>query len=421
MNTAPPAYTVKISPSSWEEINQKLEDLIGNNRTLDAVINAAEQLSATEIEILVDGAEDHWPLETEEQIKEYSIGTGKTLSSEEGKARLAEEGNQATQVAREIERAFITLHLRVAEIDNIHRTRFTPDLLRLQQQYHENLRESRNLAVDISILARSKLNNLNLKRFIVSLIVCVDFDDMTIKMCGDDTISINTRKTTIGLFISNVSRFEESAHGIRNRYKNLSHDFSSLVTSFSDWAKDKEGRLTEQIEILQQELEALEKQLAMIQEKLEMYWSRLSDGIQMAANIAMSAPKGALFALIGGLIFATATLSSIAALYVLEMRVELQIHQKTRQKNDLKFQLETIRRARSELKDVSLVRFGTVIQGLSSSWDDLMKDAKIIQEWLEKGADASKRPEYMQMNLNQRVSKFSALAVYLENYARAIV
>ncbi|KAF7869660.1 hypothetical protein EAF04_004444 [Stromatinia cepivora] len=402
MTAALPAYTVQTSPSSWDEIDQKLENLIGNNRTPDAVINAAEQLSDTEIEILVDGAEDHWPLETEEQIKEYSIGTGKTFSSEEGKARLAEEGNQATQVAREIERAFISLHLRVAEIDNNHRTRFTPDLLQLQQQYHENLRESRNLAVNISIHARN-------------------FDDMTIKFCGDDTISIAARKTAIGLFISNVSRFEGSARDIRNRYRNLSHDFNSLITSFSDWAKDKEGRLTEQIEILQQELEALEKQLAMIQEKLEMYWSRLSDGIQMAADIAMSAPKGALFALIGGLIFATATLSSIAALYVLEMRVELQIHQKSRQKNDLKAQLETIRRARSELEDVSLIRFGTVIQGLSSSWDELMKDAKIIQEWLEKGADVSKHPDYMQMNLNQGVSKYSALAVYLENYARVIV
>ncbi|KAI9649562.1 hypothetical protein NHQ30_002142 [Ciborinia camelliae] len=372
MATGPPTYTVGTSPPSWDEVSQKLENLIGNDRTPDAVINAAEQLSDTEIDILVTGAEDHWPLETEKQIKEYSIGTGKTLSSEEGKARLAVEGNQAAQATREIERTFVQLHLRVAEIDNTHRTRFAPELLQLQQQYHENLRESQNLAADISIRARN-------------------FDEMTIRFCGEDSIPIETRKTRIESFISTVSLFEESAHGIQDRYKNLTNDFSHFVASFSIWAKDKEGRLTEQIESLQRDLENLEKQLSMIHTELEIYWSRLSAGIEMAFEIAQTFPKATLFAMIGGLIFATATLSSIAALYVLEMRVELQIHQKTRQKNDLQAQLETIRRARSELEDTSLNKFGTVIQGLSSSWDELIKEGRIIQEWLAKGADVSVR------------------------------
>lgn len=51
----------------------------------------------------------------------------------------------------------------------------------------------------------------------------------------------------------------------------MTEDFAAFVASFSTWAKDKEGEITEQIRLVEQELDALHQKLYRLEGSLRAF------------------------------------------------------------------------------------------------------------------------------------------------------
>ncbi|PYI02847.1 hypothetical protein BO78DRAFT_324209 [Aspergillus sclerotiicarbonarius CBS 121057] len=397
MTEVPPAYTAGASPPSYDDIAKKLEDLIGDNPTPEKVIEASQHLSDEELDVLVDGADDHWPLETEQQKRDFSIGCGQAYCSEGGKIRLQEAGNEATQATKEIEDIFHQLHLKVAQIDQIHHSGFQPEIIRLQQSYLRTLADSRDLAASISSSAQN-------------------FDATIVRFCADNSIPVDIRRSFIESFIARVAGFEESATGIKNRFFTLKDEFAAFVATFSTWAKDREGEITGQIQALQQELDSLHKRLNSLTISLQAFEILYEVG-DLIQDVGKFFPK------IGGIILAGVSFLAIVGLTGALIATETKIHNRTREKHALEAKLELIRRTRAELEDLgeeSLIRFGDAITILAGTWKHTAEDARIIQQWLADGADATHPPAYVELNRDYGVNRYEATAVYLENYARGV-
>ncbi|OJJ96691.1 hypothetical protein ASPACDRAFT_46866 [Aspergillus aculeatus ATCC 16872] len=379
MDVASPTYTARDPPPSYEEVAAKLEDLVGDDATPDRVIVAMDKLSDAEIEILINGADDHWPLETDQQKTDFAVGCGQCLSSPEGKTRFASAGDEATQATRDIENTFAGLHIRIAQIDRIHHSRFEPEIIKLHHAYRDVLTGTSTL--------RPRLGQ--------------GFDESIIKICANESIAFQKRRTTLKMYI------EKIADGFRS----VTDDFATFVASFSTWAKDKE------------ELDALHKKLYRLESSLRAFEVVFSASIPATGTFVKMFPALAPWIMLGGVITALASFAAIAGLAAGISKTNYRIHLKTQEKGKLQTELENLRRTRAELEDFghdSLTRFETALVILAGAWEKTLADARIVQDWLVRGANVAHRPEYMELNIRHDVNKYSALSEYLESYARGI-
>lgn len=122
-----PAYSADSSPPSYDEVSGKLEKLIGSNPTVEQALEAANSLSDDEINVLANGYEDHYPLQTNQQKTDFTVGAGQHLSSEAGQERLVQAGAAASQAAVDI---------------NDHLTDIQQKLAIIDQSYHEGFADT---------------------------------------------------------------------------------------------------------------------------------------------------------------------------------------------------------------------------------------------------------------------------------------
>ncbi|KAE8353396.1 hypothetical protein BDV28DRAFT_133255 [Aspergillus coremiiformis] len=401
-----PAYTADASPPSYDEVAQKLQDLIGGNTDPAKVLDIANTLSTEEINTLADGLDTHYPLQDDKQKADFTVGVGQTLSSEEGQARLKLAGNAASEAVKKIDNIFIQLQLKLAQIDQIYESGFQKTLIGIQDTFKAILRDSRYLAVDIGQHGEQ-------------------FDKIIIKFCANTDYTVDERRTRIAKFISDAREFENSAKDIQQRYSDLTASFQAFISSFSGWAKDKEGELTTQIKDLEKELEDLNKTLNDIKAAQTALGSVAGVVIPISSILIASQVFPGLNALIlvGGLIAAGLALSAVIGLAIAASRLQNEIDEKTAEKRKLEEQLEQIRNAREELQYLgltSLPEFKSCVQVLSEYWQTTSRDAQLIQTWLEKGADYADQPEYMKMNLEKAVNTYASMSVYLYEYAAGV-
>ncbi|PYH92382.1 hypothetical protein BO71DRAFT_442457 [Aspergillus ellipticus CBS 707.79] len=402
--TVPPSYSADVAPPSYDEVAQKLDDMVGSDPTPDKVFEAAGQLSEEEINVLVDGVDSHWPLETEAQKEEFTIGAGQTLSSDEGKVRLQSTAMTVTQATKEIDDVFFNLETKLAQIDAIHKSNFQPEISNLKETYQKILADSRDLAARMSVQVET-------------------FDDMIVPLCAESSISVDVRTQQLNIFLQNSASSGENATAIQGRFTDLSTSFERFVGTFSDWAKDKEGEITEQIKVVSQELDDLNKTLSALNASLAVFENIAEYSLPVTGGLSVLMPQFAPFFLIGGLISVGLSVATIAGLSIAKSITEGKIITKTREKENLEAQLEQIRQTRAELEDLgnaSLVRFADAIAILTGSWGSTAEDAQRIRVWLGEGAVEAKQPEYMRLNLRYNVKKYDAISEYLEYYARGI-
>ncbi|KAF5863375.1 hypothetical protein ETB97_010256 [Aspergillus alliaceus] len=402
-----PAYTTDSSPPSYDEVAKKLQDLIGDNQSPEKVLDIANTLSDDEINTLANGLDTHYPLQNDQQKANFTVGVGQTLSSEEGLARLKIAGNAASQAVKEIDEIFTKLQLKLAHIDQIYESGFQKTLIGLRDTFQGILRDSRYLATNIGQHGE------------------LEFDKIIIKFCADTNYTVEERKTRIAKFIADAQEFETSAKAVQERYSELSSSFQAFISSFSGWAKDKEGELTNQIKALVEELEKLNQTLNDIKTAQTAITSIAGVAIPIASLLIASKvfPGLESIILIGGLIAAGVAISAVIGLAIAANRVQNDIDEKTREKKNLEEELEQIRKAREELQYLgltSLSEFKSCVLVLSNYWQSTSRDAQLIQAWLEKGADYADQPEYMKMNLEKAVDTYASMAVYLYEYAAGV-
>ncbi|GLA21004.1 hypothetical protein AnigIFM62618_009978 [Aspergillus niger] len=399
-----PAYTADSSPPSYDEVAGKLDGLLGTNPTVEKALEAARSLSDEEINVLANGYEDHKPLQTDQQKADFAVGAGQHLSSEEGQNGMAQAGTAASQASFDIDKRLIDIQQKLAVIDQRYNEGFADTIAGIRQDYNQVLQNSRNLAADISQNGKS-------------------FDKIIIKYCADSDIAIEDRKAKVKTFISNTNGFEATAKDIKEQYSNVKSKFSSFVETYSTWAEDKEGELTQQIADLEEEIRSLTQELNSIEAAQKVMAALAGAAIPIAGALGTIFEPVKPLILIWGLIFAGVALAASIGLLIAAERVKNKINQKTFEKEDLEQLLENIRSARQDLQGMQqsgLLSFQACLDVLPQYWNSTVQNAQSIHDWLEKGAETTARPMYMNLNVEKGVASYNSTAVYLDNYARGL-
>ena len=127
-----PAYSADSSPPSYDEVAEKLEGLLGGNPTVDSALEAARSLSDDEINVLANGYEEHYPLQTDQQKADFTVGAGQHLSSEAGQAGMAQAGLAASQSAVDINDRLLDIQQKLAVIDQTYHEGFADTLVTIR-------------------------------------------------------------------------------------------------------------------------------------------------------------------------------------------------------------------------------------------------------------------------------------------------
>ncbi|PYI08837.1 hypothetical protein BO78DRAFT_395420 [Aspergillus sclerotiicarbonarius CBS 121057] len=399
-----PSYNADVAPPSYDEVAQKLENLVGSDPTPDKVIEATAQLSEEEINVLVDGADSHFPLQTEKQKEDYVTGAGQNLSSADGKERLREAAIAVTKTTKDIGDTFYSLEYKLAQIDVTHKTSFQPDITLLKKTYLSILADSRDLASSL----RTRLEA---------------FDTVYVPTCSQKSIDVSVRKALINSYLEYAAGVQKEALDVAERTSSLSSSLSTFVETFSAWAKEKEEELTEQIKVIKQEIVDLEIQLNNINTSLAVFEAVAAATVPITGLLVKAMPQFAPIFLIGGAITAGVSVATIAGLYAARGFTQNALVRKKAEQATLEAQLEQIQQTHEELQATgnSLIpSFDNAITILSGSIGKAEEEAQLIRVWLENGAVESNEPAYMRLNVDSNVKKYEALAAYLDYYARGI-
>ncbi|KAF5857400.1 hypothetical protein ETB97_005892 [Aspergillus alliaceus] len=400
-----PSYTAGEAPPSYDSVVHKIEAAVGSPRTPEKYLAAVQKLSSAEISVIAEGAKDHPPpIHTEEDKKTFAIGAAQAASQDSATDLLKQAADKATSAAKNIQDVFQSIQLKITEIDQIHKSNFLPDLSSHQKTFNSILQDSRLLSADISQYGKS-------------------FDEIIVQFCADKTISLQERINKIGEFIKRAEEFENRSADTHSRFEKLMHDFTTFVGHFSSWAKGKEGELTTEIESLNKEIQELQEKLQKLQKSLVILGVAAGVGLPvLAVATALSGPF-APFVAIGGLIALGATAASIAGISIAIVVTSNQIEAKQTEKEKLLNQVEKIQHTRQDLVDLGkekLTVFTDSVKILTGYWTRTTANAREIKDWLEDGANMADQPKFMEMNLKHGVRIYSALAVYLENYASGL-
>lgn len=133
MVTIPPPYEPNSSPPAYDKLVDRVGQMVGSDPTQQKYIDAAASLTDDKINILMDGGDFSDPFKTDEDNKIFSSGAAKGLASPECTKHLRDTASAAVDAASEISRLFVTLYLKIAQIDRIHRSNFKRALIENQR------------------------------------------------------------------------------------------------------------------------------------------------------------------------------------------------------------------------------------------------------------------------------------------------
>ncbi|RAK96625.1 uncharacterized protein BO80DRAFT_449085 [Aspergillus ibericus CBS 121593] len=394
----------KTSPPTYDEVAAKVDRLVGNDPTPRKYLDVVEHLTAEEIDILMTGVEKIEPIANDEEAKAYTTGAVRTLVSDECIDYLRLASNAAVDASNEIERVFVDLQLKIAQIDLIHHSGFQGELIEHQRTYRRILTESRDLATDLAIHGDR-------------------FDLLIIPFCRDETIPTDVRKGIINGFISDMEKAQRDAREVEDRFDELRISFTSFVAKFTTWARDKEQELSEQFKQVLDELEELNEQLQSHINGL-LVTAGVMGGATLVFSLAFAFGPIGFFIAIGGLIATgVAGAAATAALLVKKTRVEREIREKEAERDRLEGELEAIQQARTRLVDLGHHRldvFRDNVNVLKSVWTNVAVDARIIAGWLDGSLVFVEWPPAMESSLVAGNSVYKTMAGYLKDYARGV-
>ncbi|EHA25167.1 hypothetical protein CBS63078_8655 [Aspergillus niger] len=398
----PPTYVAGDSPPSYEEVANKVNQLVGSDATPQKYLDVATSLSEEERKVLSDGAEPNNPIKTEDDKRKLSLGAAKTMSKEDTVAKMQEDASAAGKAVVAIDTSFTALQVKIAEIDQLEQTNFLVLLNDNKTKYNAVLTTSRTLAADISQYGSS-------------------FDKLIIPLCSDESLTVEQRLEQIEKFIARAEGFRAKSEQINKDFDALVNDFIVFKAQFAQWGQDKQGELRQDIADLLADIGVLNDKLAKLRISLLALGVGLGAGLAAAGiGLALSGPV-APFILIGGLIFAGATAAAVAGIAISMGIIQNEIDAKNQQVKDKNAEINAIDQARTGLEtlgDEQFTVFQQNVKVLQSYWTVVQADAEQIKGWLQDGADLANAPSYMQDSLNEAVSIYASLGKYMDAYAK---
>ncbi|TWU75368.1 hypothetical protein ED733_000329 [Metarhizium rileyi] len=387
MASVPPTSAAAEAPPSYEEVVKKFNGLIGSNPNPRGVLDAADGLSQTDLDVLVANHDQNFPIKTEQQKVSFATGVAKTSCSAELQDFVNVSASAAATTAVEITRTFHRVQSQLAKVDQRSGTSFQSQFLPMKAKFQSALDDSREVA----------------SRIAGSITV---FDGTEIAYAHDDRASIEGRVKKIEKYITSAAGLQTESSRVQSEIAQVKTSLSDFIVVFTAWAKDKEGELSEAIRRIKADLLQLENRLADRETKLQAVTHFTQGLAPITSALALAFPPYSSAIAIGGLIFGGMSLATTTALVREIGMLKHAIAQKTKEKEDLGAELEAIRQAREELEETgtaSLSLFGDCIKTMPGVSTAAVGDASKILEWLKAGAPAQSRTLYAQLNRDDEV------------------
>lgn len=125
----PPPYEPHSSPPSYDELVDRVTEMVGPDPTPQKLLDATDKLTAEELNILMNEGDHSDFIENEEDNKIFCTGAAEAITSPEGDKYMNEAADDAVKAVVDIRDMFRGLQLDIANIDRIHNSGFQPQLL----------------------------------------------------------------------------------------------------------------------------------------------------------------------------------------------------------------------------------------------------------------------------------------------------
>ncbi|KAH8112479.1 hypothetical protein DFH11DRAFT_1728648 [Phellopilus nigrolimitatus] len=395
------------APPSYESVVARLEQRLGSKPKPQDVLDTTKQLPQYEIDILISNAGKIVDM-TPDQKTTFTIGVAREMSSKDAALSLRTAAADATAACSEIEVMFTNLMRTLASIDAMSippkEGAFVPRFRTLNQMFRQIVHDSKDLAVKIAVYG-------------------LRFDSVIIPICKDTSLTIEKRKEKIGEFIKDADTFSDKAAAMEKSLNNLKSDFAVFIGSFSGWASDKEGADTKELEQARKDLDELRNELSKLRVALFAVGGVAAASLPVTGILALLSGPFAPIVIIGGLIFAGVSTSSVVGLAIAIDSKKKQVEAKQARIDALVQSINDIKATREKLELLgteNLKLFNQNVSVMTLLWTSAHNDALEIKTWLEGGAKDADMPEYMLISVNEAVSIYKTMADYLRQYADGI-
>ncbi|KHN96030.1 uncharacterized protein MAM_06135 [Metarhizium album ARSEF 1941] len=116
--------TTTEAPPSYEEVVGKFNGLIGGNPNATRVLEAADGLSRTDLDVLIANHDQHFPIKTDEDKVKFATGAAEGSCSVELQSAIGLSATAAATTAVQISRTFNRVQTHLATVDRMARTSF---------------------------------------------------------------------------------------------------------------------------------------------------------------------------------------------------------------------------------------------------------------------------------------------------------
>ncbi|KAH8112506.1 hypothetical protein DFH11DRAFT_1608113, partial [Phellopilus nigrolimitatus] len=396
-------------PPSYESVVARFEKHLGSNPKPQEVLNAIEQLPQYEIDIIVSNAHEI-PAVTAEQKAAFTLGVAKTMTSPEAAEHLKNTATKESAACKAIETMFTKLTVELAKIDAKNMPSkegaFVPRFELLNQDYHQIVHRSRDLAVEISVYGQQ-------------------FDMIIVPICNDKSLTTKLRVAKVTKFIKDADTFSKASDVIKDRLDKLKVDFIKFTSSFGSWASGKEGADTKELDQARKDLEKLKNNISVIGGVINVAGWLTGGSLLVTGIFSLMTGPIVPFLIIGGMTVAAIGDVTCLGLLIADKFKKEQVSTKQAKIDALVQSINNIKATREKLERLGtddLELFINNISIIAFLWERVHNDALEIKKWLERGAEDADMPmpEYMLTSVNESVRIYKTMAGYLRQYADGI-
>ncbi|GLB00064.1 hypothetical protein AtubIFM61612_010318 [Aspergillus tubingensis] len=253
-------------------------------RDPEKYLEAGQNLSAEEIQVLVDNHESHYILDDAQK------------RSSRTKWDRTSTPQMALNSAGQIDYIFkyaLDLLQQVEKENNI-TGRFSNDYIDLQSSWGQTMDQSKTLATDMA----------------------VQYEDAIIRFeyCSSDDHSAQDRIEVVTKLMKEFEQIEKDQQDMRDKFDGFQKSFSTFSGSFHDWAKDAIEEKQKQIQTLRDAIADLQKQIDDMTKALYVIGGEAVLTVLGTAVCAGIVGPWAPWVMIAGLIFVGAELATVIRL-----------------------------------------------------------------------------------------------------------
>ncbi|XRM44311.1 hypothetical protein ABZX51_007458, partial [Aspergillus tubingensis] len=265
--------------------------------TAEKYLEAGQNLSAEEIQVLVDNHESHYILD----------------DAQKRSSRTKWDRTSTPQMIDYIFKYALDLLQQVEKENNI-TGRFSNDYIDLQSSWGQTMDQSKTLATDMA----------------------VQYEDAIIRFeyCSSDDHSAQDRIEVVTKLMKEFEQIEKDQQDMRDKFDGFQKSFSTFSGSFHDWAKDAIEEKQKQIQTLRDAIADLQKQIDDMTKALYVIGGEAVLTVLGTAVCAGIVGPWAPWVMIAGLIFVGAELATVIRLVCAIVARKKEIDDKQNEIND---------------------------------------------------------------------------------------